>query len=82
VRNRSETASQLAWDIEDELKRRDCAVEPVGGTVDQQTVFAIKACQQNARLAATGKATTMNICAAAIFSRRRASSRLDPTFPK
>ncbi len=56
IRNDTETASKLIWDVETELTRRGYKTGPIDGTMDQQTTAAIRSYEDDAGLAVTGKA--------------------------
>ncbi len=56
IRNDTETASKLIWDVETELTRRGYKTGPIDGTMDQQTTAAIRSYEDDAGLAITGKA--------------------------
>ncbi|HVR67738.1 MAG TPA: peptidoglycan-binding domain-containing protein [Verrucomicrobiae bacterium] len=57
IRNDTETASKLIWQIETELTRRGYKPGPVDGTMDQQTAAAIRSYEDDAGIAVTGKAS-------------------------
>ena len=42
VRNISQKASKLIWDVETELTRRGYQTGPIDGTIDLQTIGAIR----------------------------------------
>jgi peptidoglycan hydrolase-like protein with peptidoglycan-binding domain len=56
LRNDTQTASKLIWNIETELKRRGYKTGPIDGTMDQQTAAAIGAYEDDAGLPVTGQA--------------------------
>jgi len=56
IRNDTETASKLIWEVETELTRRGYKTGPIDGTMDQQTAAAIRSYEDDAGLAVTGKA--------------------------
>ena len=57
LRNDSQTASKLVWSVETELKRRGYKTGPIDGTMDQQTVAAIRDYEGDAGRAVTGNAS-------------------------
>ena len=56
LRNTSQTVSKLVWNIETELSRRGYKTGPIDGTIDKQTVAAIRSYEDDAGLTVTGKA--------------------------
>jgi peptidoglycan hydrolase-like protein with peptidoglycan-binding domain len=56
LRNTSETASVLVWQVEGALADRDYATGPVDGTMDAKTREAVRLYQEDAGLPTTGKA--------------------------
>jgi len=56
LRNDTQTASKLIWNIETELTRRGYKTGPIDGTMDQQTAAAIRDYEADAGLTVTGAA--------------------------
>jgi len=56
LRNDTQNASKLIWNIETELTRRGYKTGPIDGTMDQQTAAAIRDYEGDAGLAVTGQA--------------------------
>jgi len=57
VRNDSETASSLIWNVETGLARRGFGVGAIDGSMDERTEAAIRAYENQAGLASTGRAS-------------------------
>jgi len=57
VRNDSDTASLLIWNVETELNRRNYRTGPVDGTMDERTAAAIRSYEAEAGLPVTGQAS-------------------------
>ena len=57
VRNDTDTASSLIWNVETELSRRNFRVGAIDGSMDERTEAAIRAYEGEAGLASTGRAS-------------------------
>jgi peptidoglycan hydrolase-like protein with peptidoglycan-binding domain len=75
LRNDTDKVSKLVWSIETELNRRGYKTGPVDGTVDKQTVAAIRGYEADASLPVSGKASVALLDSLEYSNARNVSER-------